>query len=252
MQSLTETMKILTLPTRAVTLVHQYQSETSVRSLPQFASPAQNQNPELPGSHLSLVTVLRIVLALSSAALCVPGAFSAVHPVPLDPKTDGAKCIECHEDKTKGKVVHSAIATGCLSCHEIRVNKDTTRVKLITATPYKLCLSCHSDKDVSQIKGHVHPPAVRDCLTCHDPHTSANKNQLLKATSGEKKDNLCLTCHTQGTNVPDKGSRHAALDLGCDTCHTTHKTGVDVSAENQFHLTKAAPALCVDCHRRTH
>src|ERR1039458_2731919 len=123
------------------------------------------------------------------------------HPVPLDPKADPSTCLACHEDKTKGKAVHSAIAMGCTSCHEIRVNKDVTRVKLITAIPYKLCLTCHSDKDATQIKGHVHPPAVRDCLTCHDPHVSGNKNQLLKATAGKKKDNLCLTCHTQGTNV---------------------------------------------------
>ena len=129
-----------------------------------------------------------------------------------------------------------------------RTNKDTTHVKLITATPYKLCLTCHADKDATQIKGHVHPPAVRDCLSCHDPHTSDNKNQLLKATSGDKKENLCLACHTQGTNVPEKGSRHAALDMGCDACHTTHKTGPEPTMQNQFHLTKAAPALCLDCH----
>lgn len=191
---------------------------------------------------------LRMAAVLVLAAVSVTRAPAAVHPVPLEPKTDAAKCLECHADKTKGKAVHSAIALGCLSCHEIRVTKDTTRVKLITATPYKLCLSCHSDKDATQIKGHVHQPAIRDCLTCHDPHTSDNKNQLLKAVSGEKKDNLCLTCHTQGTNVGEKGSRHAALDMGCDTCHVTHKAGADLTPENQFHLTKAAPALCVDCH----
>ncbi len=43
-----------------------------------------------------------------SAGLC--GA--ATHPVPLDKNTDSAKCIECHQDKAKGKAVHSAIATG--------------------------------------------------------------------------------------------------------------------------------------------
>ncbi|MFZ0419871.1 MAG: cytochrome c3 family protein [Candidatus Sulfotelmatobacter sp.] len=173
---------------------------------------------------------------------------AAKHPVPLDPKADPATCLACHEDKTKGKSVHSAIAMGCLACHEIRVNKDITHVKLITATPYKLCLTCHTDKDSTQIKGRVHPPAVRDCLTCHDPHTSDNKNQLLKLTSGDKKDNLCLTCHTQGTNVPEGGSRHAALDMGCDTCHTVHKTGERGKREFDFHLTKDAPALCIDCH----
>ncbi len=171
------------------------------------------------------------------------------HPVPLDPKADAATCLGCHEDKTKGKSVHSAIAMGCLSCHEVRVNRETTRVKLITATPYKLCLTCHADKDATQIKGQVHPPAVRDCLTCHDPHTSDNKNQLLKDTTGDsKKDNLCLECHTQGTNVAEKGSRHAALDMGCSTCHITHKTGERGKREFDYHLTKDAPALCVDCH----
>ena len=180
--------------------------------------------------------------------ILIPRTYAAVHPVPLDKNTDSAKCIECHEDKSKGKAVHSAIAMGCTTCHEIRVNKDITRVKLTMATPYKLCLSCHGDKDSTQIKGHVHEPAVRDCLKCHDPHTSANKNQLLKATSGEKKDNLCLACHNQGLNVPEKGSRHAALDMGCDTCHVTHKTGAEPTTANRFHLTKATPALCIDCH----
>lgn len=174
--------------------------------------------------------------------------FGAVHPVPLEPNTDPKKCLECHEDKTKGKSVHSAMAMGCTTCHEIRVNKDITRVKLTTTTPRSLCLSCHADKDADTLKGTVHPPAVRDCLKCHDPHASDNKNQLLKPASGEKGKNLCLDCHTQGVNVPEKGSRHAALDMGCDTCHITHKTGEVGKVEFDNHLTKAPPALCLDCH----
>ena len=175
-------------------------------------------------------------------------ALAKEHPVPLDKNVDSAKCLECHEDKSKGKAVHSAIATGCLSCHEVRVNKDITRIKLITSTPQALCLSCHADKAAATLKGTVHPPAVRDCIKCHDPHTSDNKNQLLKAESGDKGQNLCLDCHKQGLDVPEKGSRHAALDMGCDTCHTTHKTGEAGKAEFDFHLTKSAPALCIDCH----
>ena len=81
-----------------------------------------------------LFIIVLILFAL--VALLISRAAAAVHPVPLDPKVDAAKCLECHEDKTKGKAVHSAIAMGCLSCHEIRVNKDVTRVKLITTTPY--------------------------------------------------------------------------------------------------------------------
>jgi len=190
----------------------------------------------------------RVSLGIALFALLAVRASAAVHPVPLDPKTDAAKCLECHEDKSKGKSVHTAMATGCLSCHEIRVNKDVTRVKLITATPAALCLTCHADKTAADIKGTVHPPAVRNCLACHDPHSTDNKNQLLKPASGGEKENLCLDCHKTGTNVPEKGSRHAALDMGCDTCHTTHKTGAEPTQENRFHLTKSAPALCLDCH----
>jgi predicted CXXCH cytochrome family protein len=181
--------------------------------------------------------------------LMLAGRVMAVqHPVPLDPKADSSTCLACHEDKTKGKSVHSAMAMGCTSCHEIRVNKDVTRVKLITTTPYALCLTCHADKNAADIKGTVHPPAVRDCVKCHDPHSSENKFQLLKATSGGEKDNLCLSCHKTGVNVPAKGSRHAALDMGCETCHLTHKTGEIGKTEFDFHLTKATPALCLGCH----
>src|SRR5579859_2497213 len=102
-------------------------------------------------------------------------AAAAVHPVPLDKNTDPKKCLECHDDKAKHKFVHSAMQGGCMACHEIRVNKDITRVKLITATPTALCLTCHADKSAADIKGTVHPPAVRDCLKCHDAHSSDNK-----------------------------------------------------------------------------
>jgi len=221
-----------------------------VSTLPQFASQGRSiplQTAVRPRSSLQNL-LLRILLVLSLTLLCRMQLLGAVHPVPLDPKTDAAKCAECHEDKTKGKAVHSAIAMGCLSCHEIRVNKDITRVKLITTTPQSLCITCHADKDAATLKGTVHPPAVRDCIKCHDPHVSDNKFQLLKATTGEKGKNLCLDCHNQGVNVPEKGSRHAALDMGCDTCHVTHKVGEVGKVEFDKHLTKAIPALCIDCH----
>lgn len=178
-----------------------------------------------------------------------PASWAGKHPVPLEAKVDGTKCLECHEDKSKGKAVHSAIAMGCLTCHEVRANKDVTRVKLTKTTTVKLCIECHADKDAAQIKGQVHRPAVRDCVKCHDPHTSDNKNQLLKPVSGAtSKDNLCLGCHKTGLDIPQGGSRHAALDMGCDTCHVTHKTGAGPDREFRYHLTKNAPALCLDCH----
>ncbi|HWR35229.1 MAG TPA: cytochrome c3 family protein [Clostridia bacterium] len=189
------------------------------------------------------LSIVVILLIASTGKL-----YAGKHPVPLEKDIDAAKCLECHEDKSKGKFVHSAIATGCTSCHEVRVNKDVTRVKLTTTTPQALCLTCHADKNAADIKGTVHAPAVRDCIKCHDPHTAENKNQLLKADMGDKTTNLCLSCHKTGLDVPAEGSRHAALDMGCSTCHITHKTGEAGKREFDFHLTKDAPALCVDCH----
>lgn len=190
----------------------------------------------------------KLVLALGFFLIFCAPASAGKHPVPLEPNTDAAVCAGCHEDKTKGKAVHSAIATGCMSCHEVRVNRDITRVKLTTTTPTTLCLQCHADKSAETAAGKVHAPAQKGCVNCHDPHVSDHPNQLKKATSGEKAENLCLSCHTQGFNVPAEGSRHAALDMGCETCHTTHKTGEAAQSEFKFHLTKASPALCLDCH----
>ncbi len=195
-----------------------------------------------------MTKVVRSILGMG-LLLAANSLFAATHPVPLDPKTPSEKCVECHEDKTKGAHVHSAIQTGCMSCHEIRVNKDVTRVKLITATPQALCLTCHADKNAAELKGTVHQPAVRDCLKCHDPHTSANEFNLKVAEVGATpKENLCLTCHKIGMDVPKGGSRHAALDMGCATCHTTHKVGEKGKIEFDYHLTKSTPQLCLDCH----
>ncbi len=193
-------------------------------------------------------TALQAGCLLLALAVLVPCARAAKHPVPLEKGVTSEKCLECHAAKTKGPAVHSAMAKGCLTCHEVRVNRDVTRVKLTTVTPVKLCLQCHANKDASQLNGKVHSPAVRDCIKCHDPHQSANEKQLLKPVSGGKDENLCLTCHTKGLNVPEKGSRHAALDMGCSTCHITHKTGDPNHREFRLHLTKDAPALCLDCH----
>jgi predicted CXXCH cytochrome family protein len=191
------------------------------------------------------IQAIRFMIIVACVAM---PAVAEIHPVPLDKNTDSSKCISCHQDKSQGKFVHSAISVGCNACHEVRVSKDTTRVKLNTTSPLALCLSCHADKDAATINGKVHNPAVRDCLKCHDPHTSDNKYQLLKPTSGEAKENLCLTCHRTGMGVPEGGSRHPALDAGCDSCHVNHKTGPGPEREFRYHLTKAVPALCMDCH----
>ena len=129
----------------------------------------------------SFVFMFLMLFCLAGAS--VARANAAVHPVPLDKNVDAAKCLECHEDKSKGKFVHSAIAMGCLSCHEVRINSDITHVKLITsAVPYKVCLTCHEDKDATKIKG-TRAPARGSRLP--DLPRSAHFRQQISAAEGD-------------------------------------------------------------------
>ncbi|HZT71158.1 MAG TPA: cytochrome c3 family protein [Terriglobia bacterium] len=182
-------------------------------------------------------------------SLAAPQLNAARHPVPLDEKTNAATCSQCHADKTKGEVVHPAMAGGCLVCHEVRVSGKITWVKLTTGTSLSLCLTCHPDKNAEQIKGKVHPPAIHGCVVCHDPHTSNYKYLLVKPASGATKaENLCLSCHDTGVAVPKDGSRHPALDVGCEACHSIHKSGDPMQRVFAYHLSKDAPELCWTCH----
>lgn len=189
-----------------------------------------------------------LLLALLLVGLATARSAAKEHPVPLEKNTDTRTCLSCHEEKSKGKVLHTGALLDCDTCHEVRVAKDVTRIKLKATSPAAMCLTCHDDKSAAKAPGKLHPPALRQCTTCHDPHSSANPQHLVKATSGPKGENLCLDCHATGLNVPEKGSRHAALDMGCETCHTTHKTGDAAQREFRAHLTKPTPALCLDCH----
>src|SRR5215831_4794050 len=141
-----------------------------------------SRTPQVPEASTRRALSHILFLAACLVAFFSSPAWAKTHPVLLEKNVDSTKCLECHEDKSKGKAVHSVIATGCLSCHEVRVNRDITRVKLITTTTQVLCFSCHDEKKV-QPGLTIHPPAVRDCVKCHDPHRSDNPNQLLKATS---------------------------------------------------------------------
>ena len=94
------------------------------------AKRAQKQNVVSLGVAVMNRGLFWLVLLLSFA---VP-VLAKQHPVPLEVKTDAAKCLECHEDKSKGAHVHTAVAMGCTSCHEVRRNKEITRVKLNTTT----------------------------------------------------------------------------------------------------------------------
>lgn len=136
----------------------------------------------------TFVSVLLVVLALGLRAA------AAEHPVKLEKDAD---CASCHEEKTKGKAVHSAIAMGCTTCHEIKTEGETTTVNL-TSPKEELCFTCH-DKAKEEVK---HNPYEKgQCVTCHDPHTSDYPKQLRAEGNA-----LCMECHAMRAKMDDSVS----------------------------------------------
>ena len=107
------------------------------------------------------------------------------HPVPLQKDAD---CASCHEDKTKGKAVHSAIAMGCTTCHEVKSAGESTVVNLVSPAE-QICFTCHEKSKEQSLHG---PYEKGQCVTCHDPHTSDYPKQLRAEGNA-----LCMACHAE-------------------------------------------------------
>ncbi len=114
------------------------------------------------------------------------------HPFIAQNEIKSETCLTCHPGKKDGKFVHTALALGCLSCHRVTSEKNTTTVNFV-ATGSALCATCHQPQ-----KGRLlHKPfADGQCLICHNPHASEFKAQTRASV-----DSLCLSCH--GAGRPD-------------------------------------------------
>ena len=89
-----------------------------------------------------MAVMKRVLMFALSIGLTVLRLDAAKHPT-LDPKVDAAKCLECHGDKTKGKSVHSAMASGCLSCHNPHSSALPKLMPAGLKSGLDLCAECH-------------------------------------------------------------------------------------------------------------
>jgi predicted CXXCH cytochrome family protein len=173
----------------------------------------------------------------------------ALKPAAGQVGVDFRACVECHADKSAGAVVHPALEMGCDGCHQVRQEEDETEI-LLTADGNQLCYTCHDDKRPAASQLSLHSPVrTGKCTACHEPHSSQLTHLLRRGTEGrEPAENLCLGCHAGIQAQIQKPIQHAAVDLGCAACHTTHKSAPEGTPEGVFHLTKPQPELCLDCH----
>jgi predicted CXXCH cytochrome family protein len=195
--------------------------------------------------------ILTVFVLGTLAAISTGRLYGGEHPVPLEKNTDAAKCLECHEDKSKGAHVHTAISMGCTTCHEVKVEKDTTNVELIAAKE-ELCFTCHEKSKETALHN---PYAKGSCVVCHDPHTSDSANQLRAAGN-----TLCLECHLDrksgGTVALFKTSHELsetefqeipkiALD---PTLKMGHPMGMHKVADEPDPLHPGMKISCLTCH----
>lgn len=145
--------------------------------------------------------VMFLLLLVLAGAL---PALAAEHPVPLPKDVQDKNCLECHDEKTKGKAVHSAMQMGCSTCHNVKSDGTTTTVEL--ASPKnELCFTCH-DKSKEET---LHKPYEEgQCTTCHSPHSS----DFPKQTRAEG-NTLCLACHAARNVSGDKVPLFAAQEI---------------------------------------
>lgn len=114
----------------------------------------------------ALIAIVFLALAAATHASIVE------HPGVLH-KEDS--CSSCHADKTKGRSVHSAIATSCTVCHLAETRGDMTTLTLIMSKE-QICFACHENSVA--LRRHSRT-TNRICVDCHDAHNS-NRSMLLR------------------------------------------------------------------------
>ncbi len=149
-------------------------------------------------------------------------------------------CLDCHKKLVEQPVIHSP-TDDCTNCHEANGQEHPnagSKEFTLMAEGADLCYVCHDSKNE---KKNIHLPVQEgECLTCHSPHSSAEKYLLTESPVST----LCSNCHD--LELSSLKFRHKPVNEGkCTDCHDSHQS-------DQSHLLKSEqPALCFSCHEKT-
>ena len=106
-------------------------------------------------------------------------------------------CSACHNDKTRGYSVHSAMEIACTICHQAQTQGDMTLLQL--ALPKgDICFSCHEKTMLLK----QHPDAVKQlCVDCHDAHSSSRRMLLLPPLNRDHSGGVMMPPATPGGSL---------------------------------------------------
>jgi len=156
-------------------------------------------------------------------------------------------CLACHvphgsanPHMVRGTTLHPPFADGtCEACHRAPF---AGRVRLVRRGQ-ALCTSCHDDLAKPPPEGGSRHAALEGtrreagCLSCHDPHMSANARLLVQTGPP-----LCAQCHPDVVHGATAETGHYPAAEDCTTCHLPHR------AEQPKLLSDTPDALCQMCH----
>lgn len=106
------------------------------------------------------------------------------------------------------------------------------------------CADCHADLIADKT---AHAAVAMGCESCHtavDPTDVPHKikNTIKRGLSAEQPD-LCFSCHDK--TQFSKTNVHAALSMGCTSCHNPH------ASKHPKLLSSPMPDICYTCHDKS-
>lgn len=141
-------------------------------------------------------------------------------------------CFSCHDEQShKESSVHGPFGSGyCTACHRPHLSEEK---KLLVRSGRELCFVCHSQETFRESTIHKAIKNDKNCLDCHDPHTSENNFMLAEGQ--------CYSCHED--KIADYSFLHGPVSSNyCSGCHTSHDAGTPKL------LIAEGRDLCLNCH----
>ncbi len=169
-----------------------------------------------------------------------------------------ALCYKCHPRKDIRNYDHKPVEKGkCFKCHD--PHQSNTEKLLKAKSINALCLKCHNvtrkdtsiKKVINMNKAFKHKPVEKNCLNCHEHHSSKYR-KLLKSEDGNLQ--LCMKCHNKNKmdkkwiNYKNVKYQHGAIvhkGKKCLECHDPH------SSKYKNILKKDHISVCLNCHNKS-
>ena len=202
---------------------------------------------------------LRYLALPALVLLCSAGLAYAGHSYSkVELSETSSMCLNCHDEKavslenslhriTEVTDMTSAIAIGCVNCHDgwaehvedPSPENIETAARLSFSGQVDLCSRCHITlHQSSMVSSDPHGRVEIGCIECHSVHSNVNEH-LVKDDS----DNYCAVCHTSVAAEFKRRSAHP-LESGnvrCVDCHMLDGT------EDQL-LAVGLDWRCQNCH----